>query len=95
VEETQQDDKDKGVKGVVTMDIVAPRSSLHQVPLLNPVWIRSTVWKWPVLLLLSAGLDDLRSKSPRVERVNEVVGVDAMHRVSEVVEAVPVAMQWM
>ncbi len=75
------------------MDIVAPRSSLHQVPLLNPVWIRSTVWKWPVLLLLSAGLDDLRSKSPRVERVNEVVGVDAI--VSEVVEVVPVAMQWM
>jgi hypothetical protein len=40
---------------------------------------------------------DSDSESPRrvSERVREVVGVDAMHRVSEVVEAVPAATQWM
>ena len=78
---------------MATMDLTALRLSPHQGRLWNPVWIRSTAWKWPVLLLLLVELDDPRSKSPRGERVREVVPVDAMHK--EVVEAVPVATRWM
>ena len=74
---------------VVTTDTVALRLSLHPVLLWNPGWIRSTAWKWPVLLLLSVDLDD--SESPR--RVREAEPVDAMHR--GVVEAVPVDTAWM
>jgi hypothetical protein len=55
---------------------------------LNPVWIRSTAWKWPVLLLLLVELDDPKSK-----RVREAEPVDAMHK--GVVEAVPVDTAWM
>ena len=75
------------------MDSAALRSSPHQVLLLNPVWIRSTAWKWLVLLLLLAELEDPRNK----ERVSDSEGVrvDAMLKVNEVVEAVPVATQWM
>jgi hypothetical protein len=71
------------------MDSVVLRLSLHQVLLLNPVWIRLTVWKWPVLLLLSVELD---SESPRSSKV---VRVDAIAKANEVVEAVPVVTQWM
>jgi hypothetical protein len=76
------------------MDSVVLRLSLHQVLLLNPVWIRLTVWKWPVLLLLSVELD---SESPRSDRPrsSKVVRVDAIAKANEVVEAVPVVTQWM
>ena len=101
MEETQQDDKDKGVRGVAIMDSVALRLSLHQGHLWNPVWIRLTVWKWIALLLLSVDLDDSdsdsnsNSNSESRRGVREAEPVDAMHRVREVVEAVPADSAWM
>ena len=76
------------------MDSTALHLSPHQGRLWNPVWIRSTAWRWPVLLLLSVELDsDSDSESPRGAR--EAEPVDATHKVSEVAEAVPEATRWM
>jgi hypothetical protein len=77
---------------VATMDSVALRLSPHQGRLWNPVWIRSTAWRWPVLLLLSVELDsDSDSESPR--GVREAEPVDVI--VKGAVEVVPAATRWM
>ena len=78
---------------MVTMDSAALRLSLHPVPPWNLAWIRSTAWKWPVLLLLSVELDD--SESPRGAREAEPVDVIVKGVANEVVEAAPVATRWM